>query len=267
MIAANASQAKPYHVLEWHINGCGSCTINFIKHPLQSIVDLLVQSVYSADLLHDLFLVHPEIRNLFLFGLDLPRFEVFVLFGVGEVGVLLERVGSVLLSVVSPVFVASGLWLALVVSGVGVVVLVAFFVSEVHLLGLLEGFLDVLVLDALSRWRSLGAPLDHRLGIDPSPRFMPLQNAVIRGVLSWDAAPVSLLVHGVVHRCSFVGRRGGGVGVILQPSVGVIFVAEALHFLRALRVDIVLKAAFVGLVHSNVRIILSINRLKIAKDA
>ena len=196
-----------------------------------------------------------------MFGLNLPWFEVFVLFGVGEVCVFLERVGRVLLSVVPPVLVASIMWSVLVISLIGVVVLVALLVPEVHLLGLLEGFLDVLVLDALSCWRPLGAPLDHGLGINSSSGFMPFQNAVIRGLLSGNAASLPVFVHGVVNRCPFVGRRGGGGGVILEASVGVIFVAEALHLLRALRVDIVLEAAFVGLVHSNVKIILSITHL------
>lgn len=134
-----------------------------------------------------------------MFGFDLPWFEVFVLFGVGEIGIFLERIGSVLLSVVSPVFIPSSLWFALVVSWVGVVVLVALLFPEVDLLGLLEGLLYVLVLDALSSGRPLGAPLDHRLGIDPSPRLMSLQNAVIRGLLGCNTAPLPVLVHGVVH--------------------------------------------------------------------
>lgn len=172
----------------------------------------------------------------------------------------MERVGRVLLSVVPPVFIASILWPALVVSLIAVV-LVALLVPEVHLLGLLEGLLDVLILDALGGGRPLGAPLDHCLGIDPSPWLMPLQNAVIRSLLSGNAVPFPVLVHGVVHGGSFVGRCGGGGGVLLQASVGVVFAAESLHFLGALRVDIVLEAAFVGLVHSNVKIILSMAHL------
>lgn len=186
-----------------------------------------------------------------MLGLDLPWFELFVLLGVGIICIFLERVRAVLLSVVSPVLVTSILRLILFVSLVaGVVFLVALLISKVHLLGLLERLLDVLVLDPLSSGRSFRASLDHRLRINPSSWLVPLQNAVIRGLLSGDTASFPVLMHGVVNRSSFVGGSGSGSGVILQASVGVVFIPEPLHFFRALRVNIVFEAAFVGLVHS-----------------
>jgi hypothetical protein len=132
-----------------------------------------------------------------------------------------------------------------------IVVFVApLLVPEVHLLGLLERLLTVLVLQP----RSVGSPLCTSLHmcfrIDSSSWLVALNHPLIEALLNWSIAFLSVIMHRVIDWSSLVDWSSSWCSIVRSAVVECIFVLKSLDFFRSLRIDIVLEASFVVFEHS-----------------
>lgn len=221
---------------------------------MKPVVNLFIQPVNTANLLHNFFFIYAIFWNLLLLSLYFTRlrFKFLLIFGISKISIFLEIIG-IFLAIVPSVFILASIFIiSLIICGS--IIFVALIIAEIHLLCLLKWLFTVLILNLWTVGNSLCTSFDHSLWINSWARLISFHYSLIWALMNGCIVSLSLLVHGIINRSSFIKRSGVGGGILLKTSIGRIFIWVSFYLVRKLRVYIVLKASFVVFEHSNVKI-------------